>query len=150
MIPILGIRMAFFGNDAVNRVNIHYAIQCAGAGLRRHAGLRFPAARGRIDPGDFRLARRHAGRPFRVRPLILPLGKRWGLKPLRDRRCAAQRRPVPTYAAVHGLGWPLLLNGALGAVASTLYWPAYHAYFASVGDAEHRGHQVGAARRSPR
>jgi MFS family permease len=29
-------------------------------------------------------------------------------------------------------------------VASTLYWPAYHAYFASIGDAEHRGHQVGA------
>ena len=25
-----------------------------------------------------------------------------------------------------------------------LYWPAYHAYFAAVGDAEHRGHQIAA------
>ena len=83
-----------------------------------------------------------AGR-FALRPLILPIGKRWGLKPLVIAGVLLNAVQFPTYAAVHGLGWPLLLNGALGAVASTLYWPSYHAYFASIGDAEHRGHQVG-------
>jgi DHA1 family inner membrane transport protein len=32
----------------------------------------------------------------------------------------------------------------VASVGDTIYWTAYHAYFASLGDAEHRGHQVGA------
>jgi hypothetical protein len=30
------------------------------------------------------------------------------------------------------------------AIADAFYWTCYHAYFARVGDAEHRGHQIGA------
>ncbi len=84
-----------------------------------------------------------AGR-FVLRPLILPIGKRWGLKPLMIAGALLTAAQFPIYAEVHGLGWPLLASAVLGAVASTLYWPSYHAYFASLGDAEHRGHQVGA------
>ena len=30
------------------------------------------------------------------------------------------------------------------AVGDVFYWPSYHAYFAALGDDEHRGHQIGA------
>jgi MFS family permease len=135
--------MAFFGNDAVNRVNIHHAItslaQGAGGTLvfayLLHAGVSIPMT-------FVWFAGMMAGR-FVLRPLILPLGKRWGLKPLVIAGALLTAVQFPTYATVHGLGWPLLLNGALGTVANTLYWPSYDAYFASISDAEHRGHQVG-------
>jgi hypothetical protein len=45
---------------------------------------------------------------------------------------------------VHGVGGPLFALCAIAAVGDSLYWTAYHAYFAAVGDSEHRGHQVGA------
>jgi MFS family permease len=135
--------MAFFGNDAVNRVNIHYAIQALAQGAGGTLAFAFLLHAGVSVPMTFVwFAGMLAGR-FVLRPLILPIGKRWGLKPLVIAGVLLNAVQFPTYAAVHGLGWPLLLNGVLGAVASTLYWPSYHAYFASIGDAEHRGHQVG-------
>jgi MFS transporter, DHA1 family, inner membrane transport protein len=135
--------MAFFGNDAVNRVNIHYAIQSLAQGAGGTLVFAFLLHAGVSIPMTFVwFAGMLAGR-FVLRPLILPIGKRWGLKPLVIAGVLLNAVQFPTYAAVHGLGWPLVLNGALGAVASTLYWPSYHAYFASIGDAEHRGHQVG-------
>ena len=136
--------MAFFGNDAVNRVNIHYVIRWLAQGSGGTLVFAFLLHAGVSIPTTFVwLAGMLAGR-FALRPLILPMGQRWGLKPLVIAGVLLDAVQFPTYAAVHGLGWPLLLNGALGAVASTLYWPSYHAYFASIGDAEHRGHQVGA------
>jgi MFS family permease len=135
--------MAFFGNDAVNRVNFHYAIQSLAQGAGGTLVFAFLLHAGVSIPMTFVwFAGMLAGR-FVLRPLILPIGMRWGLKPLVIAGVLLNAVQFPTYAAVHGLGWPLLLNGALGAVASTLYWPSYHAYFASIGDAEHRGHQVG-------
>jgi MFS family permease len=135
--------MAFFGNDAVNRVNIHYAIQALAQGAGGTLVFAFLLHAGVSVPMTFVWFAGILGGRFALRPLILPLGKRWGLKPLVIAGAMLTAVQFPTYAAVHGLGWPLLLNGALGAVASTLYWPSYHAYFASIGDAEHRGHQVG-------
>lgn len=38
----------------------------------------------------------------------------------------------------------LLILVGVAAVGEILYWPAYNAYFASLGDSEHRGHQVSA------
>jgi hypothetical protein len=32
----------------------------------------------------------------------------------------------------------------ISSAGDTVYWTSYHAYFASLGDADHRGHQVGA------
>ena len=50
----------------------------------------------------------------------------------------------PVLGQVHGVGpilWILIFIAALG---DLLYWPSFNAYFATVGDAHHRGHQVGA------
>jgi hypothetical protein len=101
---ILGISMAFFGNDAVNRVNIHYAIQslAQGAGgmlafaFLLHAGVSIPMTL-------VWFAGMLAGR-FVLRPLILPIGKRWGLKPLVIAGVLLFAVQYPTYATVHGLG----------------------------------------------
>jgi hypothetical protein len=44
---------------------------------------------------------------------------------------------------VHGVGWQLLALCATSSLGDTLYWTCYHAYFAALGDANHRGQQVG-------
>jgi len=50
----------------------------------------------------------------------------------------------PLLARVHGVGPALYGIVVIGSVADTFYWPSYHAYFARVGDDEHRGHQISA------
>jgi hypothetical protein len=84
-----------------------------------------------------------AGR-FALRPLIIPLGKRWGLRPLVIVGALLHAVQYPILASVHGVGWPLVIYCAVGCPASALYWPSFHAYFAALGDAEHRGQQIGA------
>jgi hypothetical protein len=45
---------------------------------------------------------------------------------------------------VHGVDLVLLIYCLGMALGDTLYWTSYHAYFALLGDNEHRGHQVSA------
>jgi MFS family permease len=49
----------------------------------------------------------------------------------------------PFLTPVHGVGWPLVWLVIVTALADTVYWPSYHAYFAALGDEEHRGQQLG-------
>jgi DHA1 family inner membrane transport protein len=136
--------MAFFRNDTVNLLNLHYGIHSlaiSGGGaffsvFLLRAGVPAPAVLGS-------LALILAGR-FALRPMILVFGKRWGLKPLVIAGTLLSALQYQVLAQVHGIGWPLLGLLALSAVGDTVYWTAYHAFFASVGDAEHRGHQIGA------
>ncbi|HEX3406941.1 MAG TPA: MFS transporter [Caulobacteraceae bacterium] len=134
--------MAFFGNDAINRVNLHYAVQSLAqnaAGVfffayLLHAGISVPVTL-------LAFVSMVAGR-FVLRPLIIPLGKRWGLKGLVIVGALLHAVQYPILAWVHGVGWPLVIYCAVGAPASALYWPTFHAYFAALGDAEHRGQQT--------
>ena len=134
--------MAFFGNDAVNRVNFHTGVQAVAMGAGGvfilsyllHAGLSVPATL-------VTFAAMLGGR-FCLRPLILPLGKRWGLKPLVIAGTLIVAAQYPMLAEVHGLNVWLYGLIVATAVGDTLYWPSYHAYFAAVGDAEHRGQQI--------
>jgi hypothetical protein len=136
--------MAFFRNSAVNRLNLHYAIHALalsgggaffGAFLLK-AGVPAPAVLGA-------LALILAGR-FVIRPLILVPASRWGLRPLVAAGAALTSLQYPLLGQVHGLGWPLLALCAVSSVGDTLYWTSYHAYFAALGDIDHRGHQIGA------
>ncbi|MEO8115742.1 MAG: MFS transporter, partial [Phenylobacterium sp.] len=136
--------MAFLGNDAVNRVNLHTGIQAlaqAGGGVfflvfLLRAGVPIPVA----------LLAQAAIMAVRlvIRPIILPLVKRWGIKPLLIAGTLGMGLQYPVLAQVHGVGPGLLTLCAVAAVADVFYWPAYHAYFAAIGDAHHRGHQVSA------
>jgi DHA1 family inner membrane transport protein len=135
--------MAFFQNDAVNRLNLHTAIHALalsgggaffGAFLLR-AGTPAPAVLAS-------LALVNLGR-FLLRPFVLAPAQRWGLKPLVIAGTLLCTLQYPLLAEVHGVSWLLLALCAVSAFGDTVYWTAYHAYYASLGDAEHRGHQLG-------
>ena len=136
--------MAFFRNSTVNLLNLHYGIHAlalSGGGafwgvFLLRAGV----------PAPFVLASLAlilAGR-FAIRPSIIIAARRLGLKPLVIGGALICCLQYPILAEVHGVGWRLLALIAISAVGDTIYWTAYHAYFASLGDAEHRGHQIGA------
>jgi DHA1 family inner membrane transport protein len=135
--------MAFFQNDAVNRLNLHLAIHAIalsgggafyGAFLLR-AGTPAPAVLAS-------LALVNLGR-FALRPFVLLPARRWGLKPLVITGTLLCTLQYPLLAGIHGISWRLLALCAVSAFGDTVYWTAFHAYYASLGDAEHRGHQVG-------
>lgn len=136
--------MAFFRNTTVNLLNLHYgvhALALSGGGaffavFLLRAGV---PAHGVLAS----LAAILIGRFF-IRPLVLILGKRYGLKPLVIAGTILTALQYPLLAEVNGVGWPLLALCAVSSLGDTFYWTSYHAYFASLGDAEHRGHQIGA------
>ena len=81
---------------------------------------------------------------FFIRPAVLPLCKRFGLKPMVIVGTILTAGQYLLLARVDGIGWPLFTLCAVSSIGDTFYWTTYHAYFASLGDAEHRGHQIGA------
>ncbi len=136
--------MAFLRNDAINRVNLHTGIQALAQGAGGIFFLVFLLRAGVSVPLVLvAMAAVVTGR-FILRPAILPLAKRWGIKPLLifGTLCLAVQYPV--LARVDGVGPMLLVLIVVVAVGDVFYWPSYHAYFAALGDAEHRGQQVGA------
>lgn len=136
--------MAFFRNDTVNLLNVHYGIHAlamSGGGAfflayLLRAGVPAPVVLAA-------LALILAGR-FVVRPFVLAPARRWGLKPLVIAGTVMTGLQYPLLPEVHGVGWQLLALCAVSSVGDTVYWTSYHAYFASLGDADHRGHQIGA------
>jgi MFS transporter, DHA1 family, inner membrane transport protein len=136
--------MAFFRNDTVNLLNLHYGIHALAlsgggaffAAFLLRAGVPAPAVLAA-------LALILAGR-FAIRPFILVPARHFGLKPLVIAGTVMTGLQYPLLAEVHGVGWQLLALCAISSAGDTVYWTCYHAYFASLGDADHRGHQLGA------
>jgi DHA1 family inner membrane transport protein len=134
--------MSFFGNDAINRVNLQAGVQglAQGAGqlfllvFLLRAGLSVPAAL--LAQAGIVTVR------FAARPLVLPLAIRFGLKPLLIAGTILMAAQYPLLAEVRGLGVPLVLMGLAAALAEVVYYVARNAYAAAAGDAEHRGHQL--------
>jgi DHA1 family inner membrane transport protein len=136
--------MAFLRNDAVNRVNLHSGVQALANGAGAIFFLVFMLRSGVSVPAALMAqATIFAGR-FLLRPVILPLAKRWGLKPLLIVGTIVVALQYPLLAEVDGVGLWLLALCVTASIGEVLYWPTYNAYFAVVGDAEHRGHQVSA------
>ena len=127
--------MAFFRNAVVNLLNLHYGIHALaqyGGGaffgvFLLKAGVPAPAVLAA-------LALLLAGR-FCVRPLILPAGRRWGIKPLLIAGTLLSGAQYLIIGRVHGLDVALLELCAVGALSDAVYWTSYHAYFAALGDA---------------
>jgi hypothetical protein len=135
--------VAFFRNDTVNLLNLHYGIHSlalSGGGAffmayLLRAGVSAPAALAA-------LALIVAGR-FVMRPFVLAPARRFGLKPLVIAGAVLTGLQYPFLAEVHGVGWDLLALCVVTSAGDTVYWTSYHAYFAALGDADHRGQQVG-------
>jgi hypothetical protein len=136
--------MAYFRNTTVNLLNLHYGIHSlalSGSGaffavFLLQSGVPAPAVLAS-------LAAILLGR-LAIRPSVLVLERRFGLKPLVIAGTIGTGLQYPLLAEVHGIGPNLFLLCAVSSVADTFYWTTYHAYFASLGDVEHRGHQLGA------
>jgi MFS family permease len=135
--------VAYFRNAAVNLLNLHYGITAvvsngAGAFLcvyLLHAGLSLAGVLVAVA-GIYAMR-------FVVRPAVVPLAVRFGLQPLVIAGTIIIAGQYPILALVHGVGAALYALVAVCAVGEAIYWSSYHAYFATVGDPEHRGHQIG-------
>src|SRR3954471_6440810 len=136
--------MAYLRNDAVNRVNLHSGIQALAQGTGGIFFLAFLLSSGVSIPAALvAQAAILAGR-FALRPALLPLARRWGLKPLLIAGTLGVALHYPLLATVQGVGTALFVLVVVTALGEIFYWPTYHAYFAAVGDADHRGHQTSA------
>ena len=136
--------MAYFRNSTINRLNLHYGIHAFaldGGGVffrvfLLKAGLSAPAVLVTV-------ALILVGR-FVLRPLVLVAGKRFGIKPLVIFGTVVSALQYPFLPFVHGIDVMIALFILIASIGDAFYWTSYHAYFATVGDAEHRGHQIGA------
>jgi DHA1 family inner membrane transport protein len=136
--------MAFFRNNTVNLLNLHYglhAVAMTGGGafyavFLLRAGVPTPAILAV-------LALILVGR-FAIRPWILVGARRFGLKPLVIAGALLCSLQYPILAEIHGVDVWLATLIVVAAIGDTIYWTSYHAYFAALGDAEHRGHQISA------
>jgi hypothetical protein len=136
--------MAFFRNRIVNLLNIHYgifALVMSGGGAFYAV---FLLKAGVPVRGVFlALAAINLGR-FAIRPMVPALAARFGLKPLLIAGTLVGASQYFFLARVDGVGPWLFALIVVSSIGDTLYWTTYHAYFASLGDDEHRGHQVSA------
>lgn len=136
--------MAYLKNGAVNLLNLHYglhALAVNGGGVfwavyLLKAGVPAPAVFGSLAL--------LLGLRFLLRPTILLVAPRFGLRPLVIFGTVFGALPYAILPQVHGVDLALLALCIVSAIADTFYWTCYHAYFASLGDTEHRGKQISA------
>ena len=120
-VPLLvGIPMAFLRNDAVNRVNLHSGIQALAQGAGGIFFLVFLLRSGVSVPvALLAMAAIVAGR-FLFRPALLPLAKRYGLKPLLIVGTLGVALQYPLLAEVQGVGVALLALCIVSALGDDL------------------------------
>lgn len=135
--------MAYFANRAVNLLNLHYAIHAITLGSGAFF-LVYVLKAGVSVPGALAaLAAVLAGR-FVLRPAVVPLAVRIGIRRVLITGTIFLVAQFPLISEVQGLNWAFFASCVVWSVGDTLYWTSYHAYFAALGDHEHRGHQVSA------
>jgi len=135
--------MAFLANRTINLLNLHYAIHAVALGggaafvsaFLLKAGIAPPMVLGSVA---LILAAR-----FVLRPIAIGFAIRFGLRQLLMAGSVLSALQYPVLAEVNEVGAVLLAFCLIGALGDTVYWSSYHAYFASVGDDDHRGKHVG-------
>jgi hypothetical protein len=134
--------MAYLHNRAVNLLNLHSiigSIALGGGGAfysvyLLKAGLNVPEV---LLASAVTFALRLVLRFF-----LLSLAIRIGLRRTVIVGAILMAISFPFLAGVNGIGWGLFWLVTVSALADTIYWPSFHAYFAALGDAEHRGQQL--------
>ena len=142
--------MSFLANDAINRVNLHGAVQSLAQGAGGVFVFVFLLKAGVSAPLVlWALTAITMGR-FALRPLVLAVARRWGLRATLMLGAVLEAGLFPLLPAVHGPGVMLIVVIAVGALGSVFYWTSLHAYTASLGDAEHRATRSASGRRRRR
>ena len=136
--------MAYTQNRAVNLLNMHYGLRAVAIAGGGGFFLPYLLKAGVSVPGALvTLAMILMGR-FVIRPHLIGLAERWGVRRLLMFGSVFQALQYPLLAEVDGVGPMLFALIAVSAIGETLHWTCYHSYFASIGDTHHRGHQLGA------
>lgn len=135
--------MSFLNIGAVNRVHTHYAIQAFAAAAGGIFILAYLLKAGVPVPVALLFQAGVVALRFLLRPLTLPLAKRFGVKPLLMAGAVIAGVDYPLLTLVDGPGPMLWALCAFSSIGYLLYWLCYHAYFAALGDADDRGGQIG-------
>src|SRR5262249_5735098 len=136
--------MAYLKNSAVNLLNVHFALFALGMNGAGVFFVVFLLKAGVPMPLVFASIALTVMVRFLARPLVLMIAPRTGLKRLVAVGTTICGLQYLWLAEVHGVDLNLLAFCLTAAIGDTFYWTSYHAYFASLGDLEHRGHQIGA------
>lgn len=135
--------MAFFRNSSVNLLNLHYGVHSIALGGGAAFFVVYLLQSGVPAPVVFAsLALILLGR-FVIRPVVVGLAARRGLRAMVVAGTLVSALQYPLLAEVHGIGVTLVALCLVSAVGDTIYWTSYHAYFATLGDDEHRAQQIG-------
>jgi MFS transporter, DHA1 family, inner membrane transport protein len=135
--------MAFFHNRTVNLLNLHYWITSVALGGGGAFWSVYLLKAGLSVPGVLLMSAITFALRLILRSFLLLLGVRVGLRWLVVIGTILMGISFPFLTPVQGVGWPLVWLVVVTALADTVYWPSYHAYFAALGDEEHRGQQLG-------
>jgi hypothetical protein len=135
--------LSFFGNDAINRVNLHATIQALAQGGGGVFVFVFLLKAGVSAPLVFCALAGITITRFALRPLVLVVARRLGLRACLILGTVMEAALFPLLPLVHGPGPVLILVILVGAFGGVFYWTSLHAYFAALGDAKARGRQVG-------
>ncbi len=135
--------MSSIKRNAITRVNIHYALQALAQGAGGIFFLIFLLKAGISVPLALLFQAGIVAGRFFLRPLLLPLAVRWGIKPLLIAGTLLAAVDYPLLALVKGPGPYLIFLCAWSSLGYLLYWLSFHAYFAALGEAEDRGGQIG-------
>ncbi|HEY1752231.1 MAG TPA: MFS transporter [Caulobacteraceae bacterium] len=136
--------MAFLRNDAINRVIVHSGVKALAESAGGVFFLVFLLKAGLSVPTALLAQAAIFAVRFVLRPLMLPLAVRFGVRPLLIAGTLLMALQYPLLPLVHGVGAPLVWLCAAAGVGELVYYLAANAYFAVVGDAEHRGQQIAA------
>jgi len=135
--------MHTFDDRATRRATLHYAIQAFASAAGGIFMLVFLLKAGVSVPVALLYQAGVVACRFVIRPVVLPLGIRFGVKPLLIAGTLLSAGSYLLIGQITGPGWPLLALCVFASLGYLLYWLCFHAYFAAIGDPERRGGQVG-------
>ena len=136
--------MRFFANRDINRLAVHLALVSLAWGL---AGTFFTVflLRAGLPPLQiFLLTAAILALRFALRPLVVFVASTIGLRRTLIFGTILSALQFPVIALVHGAGLAMILFAIISSLSGVFYWTCYHVFFASLGDVEHRGKQIGA------
>ncbi|MCC6920255.1 MAG: hypothetical protein IT548_13725 [Alphaproteobacteria bacterium] len=135
--------MAFLANRTINLLNLHYAIHSIALGGGAAFVSAFLLKSGIAPPTVLGAVALILAIRFVLRPIAIGFAIRFGLRQLLMAGSVLSALQYPVLAEVDTVGAVLAAFCLVGALGDTVYWSSYHAYFASVGDDDHRGKHVG-------
>jgi hypothetical protein len=136
--------MAFFHNRTVNLLNLHYTIATVASGGGGAFFAVYLLKSGLSVAQTLLVLAAIFATRLAIRAALLPIAIRVGLRVLVIAGSVMMGISYLFLAHVHGgLSASLATLIVVAALADTVYWPSYHAYFAALGDEEHRGQQTG-------